>query len=178
MVGPINVRLIDPDGQSLAIKQTSLQLDTNAGVVYPSYEQMAIHFDLTDGERYAYSAAEWIATHWDDFVQCMAYVHRQVDAKNPRTTRDDVIAWSRREQVAMTDVAEVVRNHNLWAGVARYMTMLRPRLARTLHFRHSVMDEVDMVAIWHEVVRSDTTFLARDYEEAKRLVEIGDISAA
>lgn len=169
--------MVEPISGQMAIEGADIGAKCVADERYPSYEQIQIHFDLSDAERHAYSAAEWIAGHWHEFVNCMAYVHRQVDAGNPRTTRDDVIAWSRRERIAVSDVSEVVRDHNLWAGVARYMTMLRPRLARTLHFRRSYMDDIDMVAIWHEIVRADTVFLARDYLEAKRLVDMGDAAA-
>ena len=139
--------------------------------------QMTIHWDLSPAERYAYSAAEWAHTHWRDFVRLKAYLHRQVDAGDPRTTRSDVLAWAKQEGVGMSDVATVVRNHNLWAGLARYMVMMSPRLCRTVHFKRSEMDDLDLVAIWHEVAKPDTHFFARDVEEARRLVEIGDASA-
>lgn len=77
----------------------------------------------------------------------------------------------------MSDVACVVRNHNLYAGITRYMVMLRPRLCRTVHFKRSEMDDLDLVAIWREVAKPEVVFYARDVEEARRLVEMGDASA-
>ena len=139
--------------------------------------QMQIHWDLNTPERYAYSGAEWIAGHWKGFVETMAFIHSRVDAGDPRTTRSDVFAWAKQTGMEMSDVAEVVRNHNLYAVLTRYMVMLRPRLCRTIHFKHSGLDDIDLAAIWHEVVRPETVFFARDAEEAKRLVEMGDSSA-
>lgn len=133
--------------------------------------QLRIHWDLSDGERYAYDAAYWVRDHAAAFKALMAFMHRQVDAGNPCTTRSDVLAYARESGIEMSAVADVKRDHNLYAGLTRYMVMLRPRLARTIRFRESKLDPVDMRAVWHEVVKSDTIFLARDRREAQRKVD-------
>lgn len=139
--------------------------------------QMQLHVDLSPAERYAYSAAEWIASHRSTFRALMAFMHRQVDAGNPRTQREKVLSWAADQGIEMTDVADLKRNHNLYAALTRYMVMLRPRLARTIHFRESDLDAIDMVAIWRECVDPNTTFFARDRNEARYLVDIDDVSA-
>ena len=177
MVMPVNMRLYGPNGRVFTIESVGLVATSVSDSHCPSYKQLQFHFDQDKAERYAYSAAEWIVQHWSEFVECMDYVDRQVDTDNPCTMRDNVMVWERDKRISMSNVPGIMRNHNLWAGVARYMTMLRPRLARTLKFRKSGMDELDLVSIWHEVVHSDTEFLARDILEAKRLVEMDDAAA-
>ena len=53
------------------------------------------------------------------------------------------------------------------------MEYSRPRLTKVLHFRGSQVDALDLVSIWQECVNASTFFLAKDYLEAKRLVELG-----
>lgn len=139
--------------------------------------QLSFHFDLTDGERAAYDACYWVRGNGAAFKAMMAYCHRQVDEGNPRTTRDDVMSWARDNRVGMAVLDDLVRDHNLYACVTRYAVMLRPRLAKTLHFRKSKLDQVDLAAIWHEVVNAGTTFLAADRFEAERMAESGDAAA-
>ena len=135
--------------------------------------QMRIHWDLSDAERRIYDAAYWVRDHGSAFKALMAFMHRQVDAGNPCTTRDDVLAYAREAHLGMSLSDDLKRDHNLYAALTRYMVMLRPRLARTIRFRKSRMDDYDMAAIWHEVVNAGTFFLARDRMEAQRLMEIG-----
>ena len=56
--------------------------------------------------------------------------------------------------------------------------MLRPKLARCINFRKSDVDDVDLVERWHELVNPQTTFLAESWREAKKAVELEDVSAA
>lgn len=143
----------------------------------PEGIQMQIHWDLSDGERYAHDAARWVRDHKAAFRALMSYMHGQVDAGNPCTTREDALSYAREKGMEVSVIADIKRDHNLYAGLTRYMVMLRPRLARTIRFRKSKMDPVDMVAIWHEVVDSRTFFFARDRMEAQRMVEIGSAEA-
>lgn len=127
---------------------------------------------------------DWAKRNPRAFRAVMAMAHREVDAGNPRLTRDDAYAMLRSMRVQMADgdgepcEVELVRNHNFWACLSRYMVMLRPRLARVLCFRKSMFDAIDLEAVWRENVNASTTFLAGSWQEAKRLVRIGDVSAA
>lgn len=126
----------------------------------------------------------WIKSNPKAFKAIMAMAHREVDAGNPRLTRDDAYAMLRSMSVQVSDgdgslcEIDLVRNHNFWACLTRLMVMLRPRLSRVLCFRGSMFDEIDLQAVWRENVNEGTTFLADSWREAKRLVEIGDASAA
>lgn len=126
----------------------------------------------------------WVKANPRAFRAVMAMAHREVDAGNPRLTRDDAYAKLREVGVSLSDGDgepfewDLVRNHNFWACLTRYMVMLRPRLARVLEFRASQFDRIDLDEVWRESVSSGTTFLAESWREAKRLVEIGDVSAA
>ena len=140
-------------------------------------EQTSFHFGLSPAERAAYDACYWVRGNGDAFKSLMRHLHRQVDSGNPRTTRDDVMAWARENRTTMTVLDDLARDHNLFAALSRYMVMLRPRLARTLRFRKSNLDSVDMAAIWHEVVNAGTTFLANDRFEAELMAETDDAAA-
>lgn len=135
-------------------------------------------------EHQAERVCDWVKRNPRAFRAVMAMAHKEVDAGNPRLTRDDAYAMLRSMRVQVADgdgepcEVELVRNHNFWACLSRYMVMLRPRLARVLCFRKSMFDCVDLERVWRENVNASTTFLASSWQEAKRLVEIGDVSAA
>lgn len=126
----------------------------------------------------------WIQANPKAFKAVMAMAHREADEGNPRLTRDDAFAMLRSMRIGMADgdgepcEIDLVRNHNFWACLTRFMVMLRPRLARVLCFRGSMFDQIDLQAVWREHVNAGTTFLASSWQEAKKLVEIGDVSAA
>lgn len=140
-------------------------------------EQLSIHFGLTPAERAAYDACYWVRDNPRAFRAIMALMHRQVDDGNPRTRRDDVVSYATDMGMAVSVVDELRHDHNLFAALSRLMVMLRPRLARTLHFRKSKLDDVDLAAIWHEVVNGGTVFFAKDRFEAERMVELDDVMA-
>ena len=129
-------------------------------------------------ENMARDACRWIGEHPDAFKRILRMLHTQVDRGNPRTRRDDIVSFARDMGFDVSVVDELRHDHNLFAGISRYAVMLRPRLARTLHFRRSKLDDVDLVSIWHETVDGKTTFLASSWKEAERMVELDDAAAA
>lgn len=126
----------------------------------------------------ALDACYWIKENPRDFRALMAVMHHQVDIGNPCTKQGEIESYAR--AMGMTiDVADVFsHNRTLYPALTRYMVMLRPRLAKTINFRRSKLDEIDLEAIWREIVNGRTLFLAHDRFEAERLVEIEDVSAA
>ena len=126
----------------------------------------------------AYDACAWIKANPRDFRALMAVMHHQVDIGNPCTKQGEIESYAR--AMGMTiDVADVFsHNRTLYPAITRYMVMLRPRLAKTINFRKSKLDEIDLEEVWREVVNAGTTFFAHDRFEAERLVDIGDVSAA
>ena len=129
-------------------------------------------------ENLASDVCKWIETHPDAFKRILAMLHRQVDSGNPCTRRDDIISYARDMGMDVSVVDELRHDHSLFAGISRYAVMLRPRLARTLHFRKSKLDGIDLAAVWHERVNPNTVFLAQSRMEAERMVETNDAAAA
>ena len=133
---------------------------------------------MSSAESMAFDVCSWIERHPDDYKRLLKVLHRQVDSGNPRTRRDDVISFARDMGMEVSVVDDLRHDHNLFAGLSRYAVMLRPRLARTLHFRKSKLDEIDLAAVWHECINPNTVFLAGSWMEAKRMVETDDAAAA
>ncbi|MBX9032642.1 hypothetical protein [Gordonibacter massiliensis (ex Traore et al. 2017)] len=124
----------------------------------------------------------WIKENPRALNVLMRIAHDYVDAGRPRLTRSRAYSMAEDRGIAITDRdgspdEDVARNHNFWPCLTRYMVMLRPRLARTLHFRESAFDEIDLQEVWRNNVNAGTVFFASDRKEAQRLVEIGDVTA-
>ena len=135
------------------------------------------HFGLSDAERAAYDACYWVRDNREEFKALMAVIHHQVDVGNPCVKQGEIEYYVRESGIAL-DVLDTFRhNRNLYPGITRYMVMLRPRLAKSIRFRKSKLDDVDLVAVWHDLVDEGTEFLAKDRFEAEHLVAIGDVSA-
>lgn len=116
------------------------------------------------------------------FKALMSIAHDYVDDGKPRLTRSRAYSIAEDRGISITDRdgnprEDVTRNHNFWPCLTRYMVMLRPRLARTLHFRESGFDEIDLQEVWRENVNAGTLFYAENRKEAQRLVEIDDVTA-
>lgn len=134
--------------------------------------------NVADAEVYVRSACRWIKRNPEKFKRLMHLTHQQVDKGASSVQRGDIYNLAKRAGFSVTDCEELKRNNNLWAPLARYMVMLRPRLARVLYFRDAGCDHVDMDAIWREEVNQGTTFLAPNWQAAKRACEEGCVSAA
>lgn len=124
----------------------------------------------------------WIKDNPAAFHALMRIAHEYVDEWRPRLTRSRAYSLAEDRGIAITDLdgvpgEDVARNHNFWPCLTRYMVMLRPRLARTLHFRESAFDKIDLQDVWRENVSEGTLFFAANRKEAQRLVEIGDVTA-
>ena len=125
----------------------------------------------------AMDACYWIRGHRDEFRKLMAVMHRQVDLGNPCSKQGEIEHYARETGIELDVVGMFRHNRNLYPALTRYMVMLRPRLAKTINFRRSKLDQIDMVEIWHEVVNPNTVFLAGTRMEAERMAESGDAAA-
>ena len=132
---------------------------------------------MTGGERLAEYGCAWIRANRPAFKKIVHIIHCEVDSGNPCVQQGDIVKLARERGIDIGEYPGIRRDRNLWPVITRYAVMLRPKLARALHFRRSKLDEVDMVAVWHENVNPRTEFPAKSWKEAKRLVEIGDVSA-
>lgn len=126
----------------------------------------------------AADACYWVKEHPQDFKSLMAVMHHQVDVGNPCAKQGEIEFYARQMGMEVDVVGMFRCNRNLYPALTRYMVMLRPRLARTICFRKSKLDQIDLAEVWHEIVNPTTTFLASSRKEAERLVAIDDASAA
>lgn len=119
-------------------------------------------------------ACFWIRDHPRQFKTLMHLVHCELDTGREYVQRGEIYNLARARGMSVTDVRELRRDNNLWSSISRYMVMLTPRLARALRFRSSDIDEVDMVARWHEIVNPHTVFAADGWQMAAEVNEIED----
>lgn len=127
---------------------------------------------------YVQEACFWIKGHPEEFKRLMRLMHREVNRGNPSIQRGDVYKLAREAGFRVSEIDKLKRDNNIYAPLARYMVMLRPRLAKSIRFREAGADGVDMVAEWHSIVNAGTTFLANSRKEAQKLVELDDARAA
>lgn len=132
---------------------------------------------MKSGKEAAEEVCCWVKQHRGHFRTIMHLIHREVSDGNPCVQRGDIYKLARDAGMSISDAKELKRDHNLWPGISRYMVMLRPRLARSINFRKSKLDKVDLVGIWHDNVDAGTVFFAKDRFEAKRLCDIEDVTA-
>ena len=120
----------------------------------------------------------WIKDNYPSFLKLMHLVHIEVDKGNPCVQQGDILNLAREAGIDIGEYPGIRRDRTLWPVLTRYMVMLRPKLAKALRFRPSKVDKTDMADAWHRIVNGGTFFLAENWEEAKRLCEIGDVAAS
>ena len=139
--------------------------------------QMQFHFDLSPAEKDAYEVCYWIRDNRRDFKRLLAVFNRNVDEGNPCTKQGEIEAYARQHGIEFDCGYGFVHNRNLYPGLCRYAVMLLPRLARTINFRKSRLDDIHLAEIWHDVVDSRTSFLADNRYMAQHFVDIDDVIA-
>lgn len=119
----------------------------------------------------------WIRDHWRGFKLIMHIAHIEAESGNPCVQRGDIFILARRRGLDVSDVPELRRDNTLWSVIARYMVMLSPKIARSINYRKSKIDDVDLAERWHEIVNPNTFFLAETWGDAKKAVALEDASA-
>ena len=138
---------------------------------------------MTDARLQAERVCYWVKDNPKAFKTFMAIAHDFVD-EGRHLTRSKAYSTAEDMGLKLNDsdgsVSErdVTRNHNFWPCLTRLMTMLRPRLAKAIEFRHSKFDDIDLAEVWHENVNAGTVFLARNRKEAQEAVRVGDVTAS
>lgn len=121
----------------------------------------------------------WIRDNKESFWQVL-HICEDME-RNPRVEnvgRDDVYATLKLAGVTIEDKElKVLRAHDRWSVISRYLLMLRPKLARVIHPVKGELDNVDLEAAWRSIVESRTTFFAHDWMQARKLYEMQDASA-
>lgn len=120
----------------------------------------------------------WISGNYPAFNKIAHLVHLEVDRGNPCVQQGDIVKLAKEHRIDIGEYPGIKRDRNLWPVITRYLVMRRPKLAKALRFRKSKVDEVDMVAAWHEWVDANTFFLAENWQEAQRLCDMKDVSAS
>ncbi len=126
----------------------------------------------------------WIKDNPGKFRALCRIVDGELRRGNPRLTRSRAYSRAEDEGIRISDgdgtdsETDITRNHNFWPCITRYMVMLQPRRARTIRFRDSKFDRIDLASVWWGNVNAGTFFLARNRKEAKDLCDLGDASAA
>lgn len=137
---------------------------------------------MTDAKLQAQRVCCWVKANPKAFKTFMTIGHRFVD-EGRHLTRSKAFSTAEDMGIAINDGDgnptewDITRNHNFWSCLTRLMVMFRPRLAKSIEFRSSKFDEVDLAEIWHENVNAGTVFLAANRKEAQRAVELGDVTA-
>lgn len=139
--------------------------------------QISFKFDMSPAEATAYEACKWVKDNRRDFKLLMCVFHNNVNQGVSCTKRGELEHWARFHGITPSNDEAFQFDHNLYAALTRYMVMLMPRLARTINFRKSALDDVDLASIWYEVVDSRTAFLADNRYMAQHLVDIDDACA-
>lgn len=134
-----------------------------------------------DPTVYVVQACWWIKNNPKSFKKLKRIVDAEVEAGNPRLQRSRVYTYAQEEDVKIEsgELDGITRNHNIWPIISRYMAMLEPSRAKTLHFRGAGCDgsDIDMIAIWRSIVNAGTTFKAESWREAKELCNMRDVTA-
>ncbi len=139
---------------------------------------------MSDGQLQAERVCSWINDNPGKFRALCRIVDGEARRGNPRLTRSRAYSRAEDEGIRISDgdgtvsETDITRNHNFWPCITRYMVMLQPRRARTIRFRDSKFDRVDLASVWWDNVHAGTFFLARSRDEAKRLCDMDDVSAA
>lgn len=128
-------------------------------------------------EDMAKNACFWIRDHEKQFKTMMWLVHEQVEDGNPCVQEGHIEMLARKHGIEWSEIKELKRDHNMWAVLTRYMVMLSPRLARSLRFRKSKVDDLDLQAIWYGINPRQTFFRASSWQEAKQMCANGDVAA-
>lgn len=131
---------------------------------------------MLSGRELAVYCCDYVKKHPDRFKKLMHISHTEVDRGAKNLQRGDIYYLAKKLGMNISDIEDLKRDNNLWPGLTRYMVMLRPRLARVFSFRKSKLDDIDLIEIWRERVDPNTTFLANSWQEAKRNVEMDDIT--
>lgn len=118
----------------------------------------------------AHDACAWVSGHLGDFSRLMAVMQVQADKGNPCAKQGEIEFYAREAGIEIDVTGTFRHNRNLYPALARYMVMLRPSLAKTINFRKSKLDYIDLTEVWHEVVDPCTAFAARSRMEAEAMI--------
>lgn len=112
------------------------------------------------------------------FFRLLDLCERALKDGAPRLRRGDIFYLARDYGFDVTVCREFKFDNNLWAPLSRYLLMFRPSLAKIICPKKADIDSIDFEHVWHEAVHPNTFFYARNWQEAVKAYEAGDVSAA
>lgn len=119
----------------------------------------------TSAEELAYNTCVWVKNNQPSFKAIMRIMHFCQD-NDMVLRRDDLYAYALQNHIDISICEQFRQDHDLWSGITRYAVMLRPSLCGAVRFRKSKLDEIDLVATWHDVVNAGTFFFASSVQDA------------
>ena len=94
-------------------------------------------------------------------------MYRWLNDHGKPVMRDSIYTRAAESGVPITVTDQFMRDHNMWAVLARYMVMLDPSLLRCVRLRKSALDEIDLASIWREGM--DAPLAAESVKEASEV---------
>lgn len=136
------------------------------------------------GEELAGMACAWAAKDYPradgNWMRLVTLCERAMRDGWKRIRRGDLFVIAAQQGMDMTLCREFCFDNNIWSALSRYLLMFRPRLAAVIfpkRQKNSLIDDVDLAAIWHEQVCAQTFFFFESWEEAVEAWRGGDAAA-
>lgn len=136
----------------------------------------------TDPKLLVEAACAWIGEgyarptgHW---MRLVNLIDRAYNDGAQLIRRGDLFYLAQDQGFKISVCREFKFDNNLWSSLSRYLLMFRPKFARIIHPKTCDIDSVNFEQMWRRYVCSQTYFPARTWQEAVKLVRIGDVSAA
>lgn len=123
-------------------------------------------------EQMVAKACWWVRKNpdkWHQLREFCCYLRDQGDV----IQRGNIYELARFHGMSIKLASEFRRDHNLWSALARYLVLDSPSLLYSIRFRTTPIDEVDLVAYWHDIVGEDR-FIAHSLEEARKIYEVSN----
>lgn len=97
----------------------------------------------------ARNAAIWAREHPVEWSRLLGVFH-SLPKRGVPFTRDSVYTELSKIKTEVTEDGEFARDHNMYAVLLRYASMLWPSIGEKARLRKSAYDELDLKAIWEE----------------------------
>lgn len=120
---------------------------------------------LHDAKKRVAKACHWIKNNPDKWQALRSFCKELVVTGDP-IQRGSVYEMARSRGMDIRLASLFKRDHNLWSVLSRYLVMERPELMRSLRFRQTPIDKVNLAAYWADIV-GDAHFQASSLAQAK-----------
>lgn len=87
-------------------------------------------------------------------------------------SRDNAYYLAQQHGIEISLIAELRRDHNLWAALSRYAIMLHPELIECVRPKACSIDGWDLAHVWRSVVDRETVFEIGSWQQAAKWCEV------